>query len=194
MAQKKLLLTLNLLKMSNWLHIWGLLLGAVIFTTNTALADHEWVKDMQARAQTIVSSEMLPPDPEAALRVFVSSSMSGELLKAYVKESKRYKAVLVFKGLPKGSWLALQILISDIALGNEEVAIQIDDEAFDRFGVKSVPSFVLSKDDREFWQSDKVEAFDKVTGNISIRGALELMAKEGDLAKEANSLLEESRK
>ena len=37
------------------------------------------------------------------LRVFVSSSMNKQLLKNYIEQAKRYKAVLVFNGLPNGS-------------------------------------------------------------------------------------------
>lgn len=87
--------------------------------------------------------------PRPVLRVFVSSSMNTTLLRSYVEEAKSYEAVLVFKGLPRGSWHKLSQLVTEIVGGNEDgVAIQIDDEAFDHFGIKGVPSFVLSKEDR----------------------------------------------
>lgn len=121
--------------------------------------------------------------------MFVSSSMSRELLKSYVDEAKKYRAILVFKGLPNGSWRELASIVSYIAGDMDEVAIQIDDEAYSRFEVSTVPAFILSQNEREFWQGNKPEIFDKVTGNIGIKGALKMMAKDGDLAEEASSLL-----
>ena len=130
------------------------------------------------------------PDEKATLRVFVSSSMSEELLKSYVKAAGRYNAILVFKGLPKGSWQELSRIVALMNDNNDEIQIQLDDEAFNRFAVKSVPTFVLSKADRQFWQEGVEEVFDRVVGNIGISGALKLMAEKGDLAEIAREILE----
>lgn len=219
MAQKELLFVLKQIfgrgmKISRCLAC----LMLILTSTNHALAledkDREWAREVVKNAQRLTmdgikdkyielqrmlgaseaeSSEKLKQEllsSGSMIRVFVSSSMSRELLKSYVKEAKDYGAVLVFKGLPNGSWQELAGLISYIAGDDEEVSIQIDDEAFDRFEIRSVPAFVLSKDDREFWRENKQEVFDKVTGNIGIRGALEMMAKNGDLADEAVLLFE----
>jgi len=133
--------------------------------------------------------------PAAILRVFVSSSMSHQLLKSYVKEAEKYGAILVFKGLPNGSWRELSKLVSDISNESDNVAMQIDDEAFSKFGISSVPSFVLSSEPRDNWQEEENKrggrTFDKVIGNVGIRGALTLMAEQGDMADEASSILEE---
>lgn len=130
------------------------------------------------------------------LRVFVSSSMSKSLLKAYVNEAKKYKAILIFNGLPDGSWRELSKLVSEIVSPDDEVAIQIDDEAFKRFNVKSVPSFILSKGDRNKWQaeSDEDEVYDKASGNIGILGFLRLVSDKGNLSAEANELLKKELK
>jgi type-F conjugative transfer system pilin assembly protein TrbC len=130
------------------------------------------------------------PDEKATLRVFVSSSMSEELLKSYVKAAGRYNAILVFKVLPKGSWQELSRIVALMNDNNDEIQIQLDDEAFNRFAVKSVPTFVLSKADRQFWQEGVEEVFDRVVGNIGISGALKLMAEKGDLAEIAREILE----
>lgn len=130
----------------------------------------------------------------ADLRVFVSSSMSKELLKSYVAEAKKYKAALVFNGLPHGSWRELSAIVSEIADLDDEVAIQIDDEAFSRFGIKSVPSFVLSLSVRDEWRYEEEDGgediFDKASGNIGIGGFLRLVADQGELARYARELLE----
>ena len=115
-------------------------------------------------------------------RIFVSSSMSMNLLKSYAKSAKKHNAILVFQGLPDGSWRKLSDLVSEISGNdNEAVAMQIDDEAFKQFNITSVPSFVLAKEEEIFSENPKV-TFDKVTGSIGIRKALELFADGGQLA------------
>ncbi len=132
------------------------------------------------------------------LKVFISSSMSPELLKTYVRQAKRYGGVLVFNGLPDNSWVKLNKTVTEI-VGNEEgVGIQIDPEEFDRFNIKTVPAFVLFKEDnRVTYTSKKAEEdkviYDKVTGNIGTEAALRLFAEKGELSLEAQTKLENTR-
>ena len=129
------------------------------------------------------------------LKVFISSSMSPELLKTYVRQAQRYGGVLVFNGLPDNSWVKLNKTVTEI-VGNEEgVGIQIDPEEFDRFNIKTVPAFVLFKEDnRVTYTSKEAEEnkviYDKVTGNIGIETALRLFAEKGELSLEAEAKLE----
>jgi type-F conjugative transfer system pilin assembly protein TrbC len=129
------------------------------------------------------------------LKVFISSSMGPELLKTYVRQARRYGAVLVFNGLPGNSWVKLNNMIMEIVEDQEEVGIQIDPEEFDRFNIKTVPAFVLIKeadlitDTSEEPAKDKV-IYDKVTGNIGIESALRLFAEKGELGLEAQAKLE----
>lgn len=154
----------------------------------------EMLKNKDDQGTQLQMTDIFGDSPN--LRVFVSSSMSRELLKAYVTEAKKYKAVLVFNGLPNGSWRELSAIVSEIADSDDEVGIQVDDEAFKRFEIKSVPSFVLSLDNRDAWQSEnegddfRANVYDKASGNIGIGGFLRLVANEGDLAVEARRLLE----
>ncbi len=123
----------------------------------------------------------------SSLRVFVSSSMPIKLLKNYIEEAKKYKAILVFNGLPDGSWNQLANLIHELVgaeIENSDVSVQIDDESFALYSVTSVPSFVLKLEGEDLNKSDGTETlptFDKVVGNIGIRRALESMASEGSL-------------
>lgn len=126
-----------------------------------------------------------------SLRIFVSSSMSMNLLKSYTRSAKKYNAILVFQGLPDGSWRKLSDLVSEIS-GNDNnaIAMQIDDESFKQFGITNVPSFVLAKEEDVFTENPKV-TFDKVTGSIGIKKALELFKDHGELAEIAqNKLIE----
>ena len=126
----------------------------------------------------------------AELKIFVSSSMGKNLLKNYVSQAKKYNATLVFNGLPAGSWMRLSILVSDITdMDGDGVAIQVDDEAFKRFGIKSVPSFVLVKAGGVFDEKTS-NIFDKIAGNIGIRRVLEAFKNEGELSEFAAAILE----
>ena len=133
---------------------------------------------------------------EYELKIFVSSSMGKELLKNYLNQAKRYKATLVFNGLPGGSWRKLSELVYEVTGGEEGgVSMQIDDLAFVEYGITSVPSFVLAKEKGVFEErgDDEFErpSFDKVTGNIGIRRALEEMREKGELSMLAAKILEE---
>ena len=126
--------------------------------------------------------------PRPALQIFVSSSMPKQLLKNYALEAKRYGGVLVFVGLPGGSIHKLTDLIMEIS-SEDSAAMQIDDEAFTAFEVTSVPAIVLASSASIFEGKTASEKHDKVTGSITIKAALELFAKNGEMASDARGLL-----
>ena len=127
--------------------------------------------------------------PRPILQIFVSASMPRQLLKAYAREASRYDGVLVFRGLPNGSFRKLTDLVMDISDEKHPTAMQIDDEAFRAFDVKIVPTIVLVKPNAMFDEQSGREKFDKVQGNITINGALELFSNNGDLAVLARGML-----
>lgn len=126
--------------------------------------------------------------PRPALQIFVSSSMPKQLLKNYALEAKRYGGVLVFVGLPGGSIHKLTDLIMEIS-SEDSAAMQIDDEAFTAFEVTSVPTIVLASLAPIFEGKTASKKHDKVVGSITIKAALELFAKSGEMAGEARGLL-----
>jgi type-F conjugative transfer system pilin assembly protein TrbC len=151
------------------------------------LAEHNSLTDLDEQGRNYRDS--------STLKVFVSSSMSTELLKTYVKEAKRYGAVLVFNGLPGNSWVKLNKTVMEMVEDQEGVGIQIDPEEFDRFNIKTVPAFVLIKEadwitgTSEEMVEDRV-IYDKVTGNIGTEAALRLFAEQGELGAMARAKAE----
>jgi type-F conjugative transfer system pilin assembly protein TrbC len=132
-------------------------------------------------------------EPNYTLRIFVSSSMGDSLLKHYVEQAKKYKAVLVFNGLPDNSFLKLTELVYQITGGTgEATSIQLDNISFKRYGITSVPSFVLNTEEDVFNQSKPLK-FDKISGNIGIRRALETIEEQGELSDIAGLILDEAR-
>ena len=135
---------------------------------------------------------------ESELYVFVSTSMPKPLLKTYASEAKKYGGVLVFKGLPNGSFKELAVLVAELYTGSIDAAndtsspgLQIDDEAFDRFEVSAVPTIILSTTSEYQPHQTTVIIYDKITGNVGIKYALEQFSSSGTLAKEAKERLDE---
>lgn len=167
--------------------------------------DEEWVQEIAADNQRMfmgnlkemmdmpgfdqnLKTAVLKPRP--TVQIFVSSSMPIGLLKRYAKDAAKYNGVLVFRGLPEGSFHKLSQLASDISGNNGKgVAMQIDDQAFKAFDIKRVPTIVLSKPASIFSEQVRGGSFDKISGNITIKYALEVFAKEGDLKVNAKELL-----
>lgn len=163
-----------------------------------------WAKNIADRNQQMVMSnfkDMMQSEgfdqnlresvlkPRPILQIFVSTSMPRQLLKSYAREASRYNGVLVFRGLPQGSFLKLTDLVMDISDEKYPCAMQIDDEAFKAFSIKSVPTIVLSKPKAMFAQQAKERQFDKVQGNLTIKAGLELFASSGDLTGIARGML-----
>lgn len=126
------------------------------------------------------------PRQFAGLYIFVSTSMPKSLLKAYLREANKYGGVLVFKGLPQGSFKELTKLVIDLTgskgdLQDIAANIQIDDEAYERFGVVSVPTIVLVKEDDYHPNQRYILKFDKMVGNVGIKYSLKEFSKSGEL-------------
>lgn len=129
-------------------------------------------------------------DTNISLKIFVSSSMSKNLLKSYAKSARKYNATLVFQGLPSGSWRKLSDLVYEISQDDDaNIAIQIDDEAFNQNGVIVVPAIILAKEEEALSENPRI-TFDKVTGSIGIRKALELFCERGQLSDIASNILD----
>ncbi len=150
------------------------------------LEKYSELKQLEGKAhETIKESNIL-------LRVFVSSSMPKALLKSYAKDAEKFKAVLVFKGLPNGSFKELIKLVTEIEQDGVKAPMLIDDQAFDDFNVKSVPAFVLSKEPGVLKLEKGKVTYDKITGNIGIKAALEKFKDSGELKEEASQWLSNS--
>lgn len=129
-------------------------------------------------------------DDNTRLRIFVSSSMSLNLLRSYYKESQRYGGHLVFNGLPSGSFKELLRIAQEIVEGNDIGGLEIDDEAFKAFKAWQVPVIVLSREvDSLFDAEGASPQYDSIQGAVSIKYALEEFATRGDLKEEAKQRL-----
>ncbi|WP_375326253.1 type-F conjugative transfer system pilin assembly protein TrbC [Candidatus Tisiphia endosymbiont of Nemotelus uliginosus] len=138
--------------------------------------------------QELVANEFV--DPKAVVKVFVSNGMPENLLRQYHRQVVQYGGTLVFKGLPKGSFKELAKLVMTISENGEAGSMQIDDEAFDYFAISTVPTILLIKEEDCLGEQSSKVTYDKITGSIGIKVALEKFAANGDLSQEAKRLLE----
>jgi len=166
----------------------------------------KWAEDLSDSAQDMVWQDLLKKFNEqeqlegaanttihstSKLYVFVSSSMPIPLLKSYASDALKYDATLVFKGLPEGSFKELAELIVQLKDNNDNIAnATIDDESFERFSVSSVPTIILTSEPPYHPNQTPYIKFDKITGNVGIKYALEQFRDSGDLREEAAKRLE----
>ena len=113
------------------------------------------------------------------LFIFVSLTMPRATLQGLVDQAARAKAAIVIRGFAKGS---LRETVSQVQglIGKQQVAIQIDPLAFDRFAISKVPSFVLVRDGTRpvacaSGSCAPSDSFLRSTGDVSLDYALEHM-------------------
>lgn len=127
------------------------------------------------------------------LYIFVSFSIGEKALTNLAQQAKAYDAILILRGFKDNSYAktvnALQRIIQETGQG-----FLIDPELFNLFGITAVPTYVLSQP----FQLSSSERFqtplhDRLMGHVSVRYALEVFAKEGDLKEIAASLLNQGK-
>ena len=183
------------------------------YRSSYSLEDIKWASDLAKSARMAVWQDLenkftqqqqagandpgQGPDNKrpSGLYVFVSFSMPAPLLKNYLADASRYNAIIVFKGLPEGSFSKFNKAIIDL-IGDDEhlaksVAMQIDDEAFAKYAINRVPTIILNKNDDNAWVSGNEEQliYDKIIGNVGIKYALEQFSDSGSLSDMADEYL-----
>ena len=140
--------------------------------------------DLEALARGYASqAEAMNPAQGLAsgpgLLVFISLSMPYATLQRLIDQAARAKASIVLRGFANGS---LRDTVGQVhaLIGNRQVAVQIDPQAFDRFAVNRVPTFVLVRDGARpvscaSGSCAPTESFLRSSGDVSLDYALEYM-------------------
>ncbi len=113
------------------------------------------------------------------LFIFVSLTMPRATLQRLVDQAARAKAAIVIRGFANGSLRTTVTQVQGL-IGKQQVAIQIDPLAFDRFAITQVPSFVLVRDGTRpiacaSGSCAPADSFLRSTGDVSLDYALEHM-------------------
>ena len=127
--------------------------------------------DAMAQAQELTAGP--------GLFLFVSLTMPRATLQGLVDQAARAKATIVIRGFANGSLRDTVAQVQGL-IGKQQVAIQIDPLAFDRFAISKVPSFVLVRDGTRpvacaSGSCAPADSFLRSTGDVSLDYALEHM-------------------
>ncbi|WP_126448111.1 type-F conjugative transfer system pilin assembly protein TrbC [Sulfuricystis multivorans] len=116
------------------------------------------------------------------LMIFISTSMPTKALVMLGEQAKATGAVLVMRGLvaPLGTRGAIQKTMEALQpVGTTGAQIQIDPEAFTRYNVKAVPTFVIASKE-EGCSSDTCDSQSyALTGDVTLEYALEQWSSRG---------------
>lgn len=165
---------------------------SIVEGTTRAVHQNKSCKVAQTLAQRgneIVLKTLEPSEDEVRyprLLVFVSFSMPLQALKALGSQVNAVGGKLVLRGLVGGNF---KKTAEKLKAFREEILI--DPTLFESYEITSVPTFVLRSEGKS-----KVEdnSYDRLTGNVSLRYALEQFASKGNTSQEAGLLLENLRR
>jgi len=118
------------------------------------------------------------------LMIFVSTSMPKDALIQYSQQAKKSGGVLVLRGIINNSFRDTTKFI--LSLNKEGTRAIIDPHSFRNFNVTNVPQIVVIKDGHgcKDGRCNITPLHDKISGNISLHYALELLSKKGKFSRE----------
>ncbi len=164
-------------------------LDALPVPLNQAPIDLEALaKGYAAQTDAMAQTQGLGSGP--GLFVFISLSMPQATLQRLIDQAARAKASVFLRGLADGSLRTTVAQVQSL-IGRRQVSIQIDPQAFDRFSIERVPSFVLVRDGTRpascaSGTCAPPAAFLRSTGDVSLDYALEHMQRQApNFAKDA---------
>lgn len=160
--------------------------------TRTPIDLEALARGYASQANAMEQAQGLASGP--GLFVFVSLSMPQPTLQRLIDQAARAKASVFIRGFADGSLRATVAQVQGL-IGSRQVAVQIDPQAFDRFAITRVPSFVLVRDGTRpiscaSGTCAPPEAFLRTAGDVSLDYALEHMQRRAPLfTKDASGFL-----
>lgn len=109
-------------------------------------------------------------DESFSLYVFMSFTLEDTLWIQFSKELEKIGGIFVLRGLPQNSFKELANRIFELQEKGVTVPIQIHPQLFQQYEVLLVPTIVVVEENRH----------DKISGTLSIKGALEKMSSRGE--------------
>ena len=145
--------------------------------TRTPIDLEALARGYASQADAMDAAQGLAKGP--GLLVFVSLAMPRPTLQRLIEQAARARASVILRGLAHGSLRQTVAQVQPL-IGQRQVAMQIDPQAFDRFAITRVPSFVLVRDGTRpescaAGSCAPPEAFLRTAGDVSLDYALEHM-------------------
>lgn len=136
-----------------------------------------------------VNKQLFIKKEEVNFYMFASLSLSDNILKQMLEYAELYNGVVVLRGIEDNSFVKTTNHILRIAREESKAAIIIDPTLFKKYKVVQVPAYVLAKIENCPAGMSCHPYFDKISGNITPKFALEKILEKGDLKNEAQTLL-----
>ncbi|WP_245610785.1 type-F conjugative transfer system pilin assembly protein TrbC [Xenophilus azovorans] len=145
--------------------------------TRTPIDLEALARGYASQADAMEAAQRLGRGP--GLFIFVSLSMPRPALQRLIDQAARARASVILRGLANGSLRDTVAQVQPL-IGEQQVAVQIDPQAFDRFAITRVPSFVLVRDGTRpescaAGTCAPPEGFLRTAGDVSLDYALEHM-------------------
>ncbi len=115
----------------------------------------------------------------SGLIAFMSETVSESAWREHSQVLEKSGGRFVMRGLPGNSFVKFIRLVKNYRERGIIAPIEMDPDLFKKYEVQSVPAIVL----------DDGKHFDKVSGNISLKSALDMFAKSGQTSERARILL-----
>ncbi len=119
--------------------------------------------------------------------IFTSFSLGEKNLENLIKLASDYNGAVILRGFKNDSFKETAAFLSKFS--TEREGVLIDPSLFTEYEITKVPTFVLTKPCNEGLQVSCKAVFDKLTGMVSPRYALEKFSISGELAREAKERL-----
>jgi type-F conjugative transfer system pilin assembly protein TrbC len=119
--------------------------------------------------------------------IFASFSMGEKNLENLIQLAASYNGAVILRGLKNGSFKETAAFLSKFF--SEHEGILIEPDLFLEYEVTKVPTFVLTKPCEEGLQVNCKTVYDKLTGMVSPRYALQKFSEKGELKEFAKERL-----
>lgn len=145
--------------------------------TRTPIDLEALARGYASQAEAMEAAQGLARGP--GLFIFVSLAMPRPTLQRLIDQAARARASVILRGFANGSLRETVAQVQPL-IGQRQVAVQIDPQAFDRFAISRVPSFVLVRDGTRpascaAGSCAPPEAFLRTAGDVSLDYALDHM-------------------
>lgn len=140
-----------------------------------------------------INQNFFQKNEEINFYMFASFGLSDNILRQMIDYAKTYNGTIVLRGLENNSFKSTAEHIQKLVNEDEEAAIIIDPILFTKFEIKQVPAYVIVKQEACATQMSCSNSYDKISGNITPKFALEKFIEKGELSNKAAKILETSR-
>ena len=136
--------------------------------------DSQWAQSLARQQQAAAGAK---PVPQALY--FVSFSIPQTGLKRLILDADRFGIPATLRGMVNNDMRQTANAVLQLVNEDQRGGVQIDPQAFRRYGINAVPALVVTCDGR----------YDRIAGNLALREALTKVAESGDCADTARAIL-----